>query len=389
MTVTVAEGQTVTLRELFLDEDDGPLLPHDTVTGPLVTLFDKDQSYLYQGYANVSPLIGEWFIDIPVPKLGYNGRVELEILWTFKDSTLTQHRIRRSLFVEPATENRITDVVIIMDNNLKFDLVLPFQYLPNNGDTVSFSLYLNNSPLYEALSIEDPANTYVTTLDNTMVTMNRVFRVSRLEPHVMIVTRLNPLNGINQTYVYNFWAVTPQIMCGARLLEDYINKARISNVIPELEYTTGDLMNYLHRGLALMNSYQPMVTNFNGLNMQGVLMDAWITCSTYYALGAQLQAEGALAFDFGGQTVNLNIDRTPSIEAALSRVEQQIDNQVKPLKVLLAKNNATGGDGSNGNAISGAGHAFGRLGVINAATTKAGFGTSGINVTGRNFRRYF
>ena len=153
-------------------------------------------------------------------------------------------------------------------------------------------------------------------------------------------------------------------------LEDFLNKSRIENVIPELQYTSGDLMAYLERGLYMFNMVGVTPTSFNGLNMQGFLFDAWITCSCYYALGAQLMAEGSLAFDFSGQSVSLNIDRTPQLEGALGRIESSISERVIPLKNKLAKQGVTSGDGSAGKQNINHSNNLGTLGLINASTTR-------------------
>lgn len=188
------------------------------------------------------------------------------------------------------------------------------------------------------------------------------------EPMVLVITHEKP-EASPVTYTYNCWPSNSSILSAAKQLEDFINKAQIKNVIPELDYTQGDLMMYLSRGLSLFNSLE-QVTGFTGVNMQGYMQEAWLICSSYYALASQLQAEGALAFDFSGQTVNLNIDRTPSIESALGRIEQQIDNVVKPLKKQLKSNGVLGGDGSNGIVALNGATKRGVLGLTNAPTTR-------------------
>jgi hypothetical protein len=166
------------------------------------------------------------------------------------------------------------------------------------------------------------------------------------------------------------FAITPQIMLGMATLEDFLNKSRIENVIPELQYTPGDLVGYLERGLYMFNTLGNYPTYFTGLNMQGVLFDAWITCASYYALGAQIMAEGSLAFDFSGQGVSLNIDRTPSLEGALGRIESAMDSRVVPLKKQLSKQGVVGGDGSIGKGNMNKPSNIGTLGMINATTTR-------------------
>ena len=104
--------------------------------------------------------------------------------------------------------------------------------------------------------------------------------------------------------------------------------------------------------------------------MQGVLFDAWVTCSTYYALGAQLMAEGSLAFDFSGQGVSLNVDRTPQLDSALGRIEGLFDSRIIPMKKSMWKQGVVGGDGSQGRGLMHNSSNIGTLGLTNAATTR-------------------
>jgi hypothetical protein len=153
-------------------------------------------------------------------------------------------------------------------------------------------------------------------------------------------------------------------------LEDFLNKSKIEQVIPELAYTDGDLINYLERGLNLFNMIGGEVTGFTGTNMQGVLFDAWVTCASYYALGAQLMAEGSLAFDFSGQGVSLNVDRTPQLDSALGRIEGLFDSRILPMKKSLWKQGYISGDGSQGRGLMHNSSNIGTLGITNAATTR-------------------
>lgn len=83
----------------------------------------------------------------------------------------------------------------------------------------------------------------------------------------------------------------------------------------------------------------------------------------------QYMAEGSLAFDFSGQSVSLNIDRTQYIESMLGRLDSMVENEVKPLKKLLGKYGISTGDGGIGNKAIGA-NAFGITTLTRAPTTR-------------------
>jgi hypothetical protein len=118
--------------------------------------------------------------------------------------------------------------------------------------------------------------------------------------------------------------------------------------------------------------------------MQGPILDCWIICASYWALGAQLMAEGSLAFDFGGQGITLNVDRTPQLEAALGRIEARIQDTVVPFKKALAAQGVMSGDGSQGSGSMRNPYNLGTLSLINAATTRVSGWTNFIGLKSRS-----
>lgn len=395
MAVTNAvEGAVAEVFESFIDEFDDPLELANTESGPLVRLFDTDRDIIAEEFATPDPNgdIGDWVANIPVPNLDLVERVEYTVVWIFKTEENDIHRSKQAFFIDPADENRESDIIVIAGRDRQMQVALPFSYkapiakveadVANGisatpavaGDEVRFSLFRNNVALYgeDGLLASDPLSNVQmdTSLTKTTATLPAVIGQPKVEPLMLLVEYKKPDMVLPKTLTYKVWPITPQVLIAASSLEDFINKARMENVIPELDYTQADLIQYLHRGLALFNSYLPIITNFNGVNMQGPIMDAWLVCASYYALASQLQAEGAMAFDFAGQSVSLNIDRTPAIESALGRVESALESQVKPLKLMLSKNGVLDGDGSAGGRFINGSHHLGTLGMINAPTTR-------------------
>lgn len=390
----IMEGQTGTLIEQFIDEYESPLDLANTEAGPLVRIFDDEKDMIVEQIAvpDINGQPGDWSADISIPNIGLSEKKQFTAVWTFKTDEGDIHRSRQAFFVEPSAEHRDSDVIVVVGRDKVMQFIIPTDFTPpvltvaadvakgipakkgRPGDTLRFNMFRNNKALYgeNGLSTDD-LDSVVTVqrqIGKTVATLPAVVGPPKLEPILMMVDYLKDGMMVPTTYTYKVWPITPQVLVAVSQLEDYINKARLQNVIPELDYTQPDLVQYLHRGLSLFNSYPPHTTNFNGNNMQGLLLDAWLQCSAYYALGAQLQAEGALAFDFSGQSVSLNIDRTPAIESALGRIETALEQNVRPMKRLLAKAGVLDGDGSQGGqAINGANH-LGTLGVMNAPTTR-------------------
>lgn len=364
------EGNVLVVEETFLNDHDEPLFPREDDVAPIVSLIDpEDKSVLAQVVATPGEIPGQWTADVAVPNMGLTDDKRFTLTWRYEsEEGLVQSR--QELTVEPLTENRVTDIVCLFGDEETFEITLPFHF-DTRGDKLSFQLTLNNQIIASDINSFDAGVKMIVNRSNNCVFKVPVWVATRrLEAISLIAKHTSHTRKTTKMFTYKLWVVTPQILIAASLVEDHINKARAFNVIPELEYTQADLIGYLFRGLALFNMVGPRVTGFNGTNMQGTILDGWVTCSCYYALAAQLQAEGQMAFDFTGQVVNLNMDRTPAIEAALGRIETQIQGPVTNLKNKLSKAGINDGDGSQGaNAIDGA-RSLGKLGITNSPTTK-------------------
>lgn len=380
----VVEGTILSVEEIFLDEYGEPLYPRVDEMGPIVRMIDpQDKSIVAEIVATVGEIPGQWVADFGIPEMGLDDDKDFLITWTY-DSEQGTERSRQTITVTPTLDVRVADIVTLIGEAETFDVNLPFHY-DINRDTVSFQIALNNRIIVDGINAGDSGVQLMANRRDSCTFRLPLWVASyRLEPLSLIVKHDDKRRKTQRFFTYTIWPITPQMTIAITLIEGYINKAKMQNVIPQLEYTQSDLVMYLYRGLALFNQLGSRVTGFTGTNMQGTILNGWVVCSCYYALAAQLQAEGSLAFDFTGQVVNLNMDRTPAIEAALGRIETEMQGPVTNLKNKLSKAGINEGDGSaGGKAIDGA-RAMGRLGVINAPTSKwATFGNRSIWVNAR------
>jgi len=394
----VTEGERIVLVESFVDDFDDPLELANTEQGPYVTILDENKDTVLEAIAipDINGAPGDWSATITIPIMGLERRSEFVAVFKFKTAEGDVHKTKQSFHVDPSQETRETDIVMVIGRDKRIEFSLPVEYVPPiaaipaniststpaqpaiPGDSLLLSLYMNNTPLYGVdglLASDTTSGVNVTPhIGKTTIQAPAIVGRNQLEPMALLVDYKTPQQSLPKTFTFKVWAVTPSILVAASQLEDFINKAHAKNVIPELAYTQADLIQYLHRGLALLNSFPPQLSSFTGMNMQGMILDGWLMCSSYYALASQLQAEGAMAFDFSGQSVSLNVDRTPAIESALGRVESALSDRLKPMKQLLAKAGATSGDGSIGGQVINGSTNLGTLGVINAPTTRVFYG---------------
>lgn len=366
------DGTVFAVTQKFLDDDEQPVIAKAGY--PQVRLLDMEKSLLSSMIASPTPIPGEWTANISIPNLSLPNKQEFRVNWRFM--TPNGEKIKHSdlVIIEPKVESRVSDIVRMFGDQ-KFVMTLP-TYI-GAADDANYQIYHENTPLFtEPKNLNDASTQKVNTIDRCTFTLPLAVPKASLQAYLLRADHTPDGTGSQRTYTYKLWAITPQIAMGMSFLEDFLNKSKVEQVIPELAYTDGDLINYLQRGLNLFNMIGGESTAFTGTNMQGVLFDAWVTCASYYALGAQLMAEGSLAFDFSGQGVSLNVDRTPQLEGALGRIEGVLDSRVLPLKHTLWKQGFTTGDGSAGRGLLHNSSNIGTLGILNATTTRLnGFGT--------------
>jgi hypothetical protein len=370
------DGSTLTVVTDILDEYDSPVLPKPGY--PKVALLDQDRTVIAQFAVQPSSSVGTWESPLSLPLLGVTKATEYKIRWRCLGQDGGKYQIYNTILIDPKADRRDSEIVVL-ENDTHAAFVMPIAYTPDMN--ASYQVYQNNnSVIASPVSFTNIGVSIDAGVDRTYVQIPTVAVQPALFANLLSVRAT--VQGRPRNYSYKYWCITPQIALAMSHIEDFLNKSRIENVIPELEYTDGDLVGYLERGLNLFNTIA-VQTSFNGTNMQGPIMDNWLICASYWALGAQLLAEGSLAFDFSGQGVSLNVDRTPQLEAALGRIESRIQDTVLPFKKLLGQQGILGGDGSAGAGNLRNPYNSGTLSLINSPTTRVNGWSNFVGLKGR------
>ena len=380
MSIKATDGSTTTISTEILDEFDAPVVPKPGY--PKVALLDKDKSVIAQFSAQPGASVGTWESAVALPLLGVERPTEYRVRWRCMSHTGEKFQVFDTIIVEPKAERRDSEIVV-MEADTAAEFVLPLRYTADMAGT--YQIFRNNERVMLAPVELSHADVKLDAgLDRTLVSVPTV-PVEQLPPALfanLLSVRLS-VRGRPKTFSYKYWCITPQIALAMTMVEDFLNKSRIENVIPELSYTDGDIVGYLERGLNLFNTIG-VTTNFTGTNMQGPLLDNWLICCFYWAIGSQLLAEGSLAFDFSGQGISLNVDRTPQLDSALGRIEARIQDTVLPFKKQLGSQGILGGSGAAGSSNLHNPYSSGTLSLINAATTRVNGWSSYIGLRTRS-----
>ena len=168
-----------------------------------------------------------------------------------------------------------------------------------------------------------------------------------MEPYTLLWKYRQAGNPIWQTTTGNLYLVNPSLLEGYNQVIQFLNKAYIdSGVNPGTEFDPAAIFTYLRMGADMFNA-AVLPTQFTMLAAQSGCRQFWMLYSMAYAARSQYIAEGMKAFNYGGQIVNIDVDRTPFWESLASSLEAQAESQVRPFKLNLANAGITAGDGSN------------------------------------------
>lgn len=145
------------------------------------------------------------------------------------------------------------------------------------------------------------------------------------------------------------FVVNPSILQAVDDMRVLINKSRSTIAhAPDLLFTTPLLMSYLRRGRDAFNGAYGVLTGFTMINAQGSIREFWLKFSEVMAMRSQYLAEGEKVFNFSGQAISLDVDRTQYYAQLADNWQSILDNEAKPYKQGLITKGIIGGDGNLG-----------------------------------------
>lgn len=217
--------------------------------------------------------------------------------------------------------------------------------LPKAYTNVEYQAYRGNAPLFQSRSATAPVNDSDGFVYTGTVDPSEYSRAS-LDPYTVIWSYWDG-TSVKQRETTQLFVATPVILDAVQDMQTWLNRAYIdSGIQPGTTFQPIDYVKYLRLGRDAFNAaVKP--TNFSMTAADGPIRFFWIGYACVAAARAQYLAEGMKAFDYSGQVVQLNIDRTPFWEQIASVMEGQLLEQVKPFKDNLWKRGNTDGDGSN------------------------------------------
>lgn len=163
----------------------------------------------------------------------------------------------------------------------------------------------------------------------------------------------------------SMWLINPTIMQAQTEIRNFLLKSYAdSSIDPDQEFTPATLLQHLQQGAEFFNACG-YPTNFTMTRASGPIRAFWLKYATIAACRSQYMHEGMKAFNYGGQVVNLDVDRSQYWESMATSLQSEVDQAVKPFKENLVRRGLLGGDGNvDANALR-----FGAVGAIGVSLT--------------------
>lgn len=223
--------------------------------------------------------------------------------------------------------------------------ISPQLILPGNAENVTCAIWSDNCQLTPEKAAEEPTPVQGGLLYTVnFETKEHHSRLVSVSPYSLIWTYSDD-RGRNQERA-DLFMVNPLMLDCVREIQTYINRAYVdSGISPGTTFTTGDCMRSLRWARDQFNAVVKP-TNFSMTGATGQFRYFWVGYACVQAARAQALAEGMKAFNYGGQTITLDVDRQQYWNDLASNLESQLNEQIKNFKDNLCRRGNVQGDGS-------------------------------------------
>lgn len=315
--------------------------------------------YLITNLSNGVKVEAQAVVSVPSDVLPTLEGQNYQLRWSLIVSGQTYYSFESLRVTGPATVPQgVEDVVELIGRDIPVSVVFDQPY-----ETVTLELYQDNQLVGSVITVTDAVKTADGWLYKAVLPQSLLLQ-ARLEAYSLIWSGSNADSPYPTRQTGRLFVVTPMIMSACEDMRLLINRSKttIANQ-PDILFTVPLLLAYLRRGQDAFNGAYGVMTNFSFTAATGPLREYWLRFSEIQALRGQYVAEGEKVFNYSGQAISLDVDRTQYYDSAANTLQQLIDNECKAFKIILIKRGITGGDGNVGNLVAQRPGAAGVLGI--------------------------
>lgn len=362
-----AIGNAAFMFPLGFDSDNGvvhwELLDKDGVLYSSGSAYDYDSVVLNDNVKVTASAV----INTPSNMIPTLEGQTYQVRWSLVVDGSTYYSFEGLTITGPNTvPEGVEDVVELVGNNIPVSVVFHDSF-----EFVTFEVYNQNDLIIPPVNVPNGTDVPDGRLYGGLITAP-LRMPAALESYTIIWSGWNSINQdakVRQTG--RIFVVNPSIMSAVDDMRIMINKSATTIAHKaDLLFTTPLLLAYLRRGRDGFNGAQGIFTGFTMLNATSSIREFWLRYSEVLALRAQFLAEGEKVFNFSGQAISLDVDRTQFYQSMADNLQQGIDNEVKPYKQNLVIKGHISGDGNLGPS-GGSAQARGAAGAVGITLSPA------------------
>lgn len=136
--------------------------------------------------------------------------------------------------------------------------------------------------------------------------------------------------------------LTGSIIYGLSTLRSYLDKARLTELDPTLQFRDSELIQSLFEGANMINSYPTTTTYWTPESWPHQLRSYLQYAAAFHALNARYLAEGFNSFDFNGLSTSLNFDRKEPITYKIEELKGLLESTLKDAKATAVRTTGVG-----------------------------------------------
>lgn len=213
------------------------------------------------------------------------------------------------------------------------------------GGTIVAETAVTYVDTLKVLSANDAPDSH---LDTRKVGTN--FRVNYAHADLNLVESTQPYNAIYKLTVNGksmvmyrqFYWINDAILGQLSQLRSLLDKARLVEIDPTVQWYDEDLVAALYTGLHRINSFQPIITSWKFSDLPPPLWYSWQYAAAVAAMESRYLAEGFNSFDFTGMNTQLNYDRKEVLQGKIDSYNSQLDSNLPQAKKTAARTYGSG-----------------------------------------------
>lgn len=132
-----------------------------------------------------------------------------------------------------------------------------------------------------------------------------------------------PITGIMKRHILN--------------LKMYLDKARLIEIDPTLQWQTEELAHAVYEGLSYVNAYPSVLTYWTPERSPSPMHTPIWYAAAMYALNARYLAEGFNSFQFSGASTSLDFDRRDAITYKIEELKSHLETNLQKTKSMAIR----------------------------------------------------